>query len=424
MPGLWLCGAASGLRNFTIFIVLAGFASAAQEIPDAPTPKNPAPPSNPFPAGSPAPTEPKDQRPADQPAAAPPADTPAPAAPRPRPNQGDLASSRDDLFTLTVNVSFVQLPVTVKDSSGRLVEGLSPRDFTIYEDGVPQKLSFFSSDPFPLSAAVIVDSNLPAATMKKVNETLPSLVSAFSQFDEVALYRYGSNVQQVSGFVSASEVPTESLNRLKRTGQRGGVPVTGGPMSQTGTTVNGRPVDPSLPQVSTTPIRQESNVLNDAILKAALDLSRRDRAEQGVRRRVIFVISNGREYGSTAHFEEVRRVLLSQNITVYALGVDTAALPIYDKLNRVRVPGFGYGDLLPKYVTDTGGDMFAEFDRASIDAAYSKIAEIARNQYTLGYTTRATPSSSYRTIDVRVHRPNLTVRAKEGYFPLPPQARR
>lgn len=416
MPGIWLFGSASGLRNFTIFLALACLTSAAQEIPDAPTPKNPAPSTNPFPAGT-APA-PKNPRPPDSAA---PADTPAQTTPQQRPKPGDVASSRDELFTLTVNVSFVQLPVTVKDNSGRLVEGLSPRDFTVYEDGVPQKLSFFSSDPFPLSAAVVVDSNLPAGTMKKINETLPSLISAFSQYDEVALYRYGSTVQQVSSFVSAGEVPTESLTRLKRTGRQSSVPVTGGPMSQQGPTVNGRPIDPSMPQVSTTP--QESNVLNDAILRASLDLSRREKGEQGVRRRIIFVISNGREYRSSAHYEDVRRVLLSQNITVYALGVDTAALPIYDKLNRVRVPGFGYGDVLPKYVSDTGGDMFAEFDRQAIDAAYTKITEVARNQYTLGYNTRATPSSSYRLIEVRVHRPNLVVRAKEGYFPLPPQRR-
>ena len=420
MPGIWLFGSASGLRNFTIFLALACLTSAAQEIPDAPTPKNPAPSTNPFPAGT-APA-PKNPRPNGQPPeAAAPADTPAQTTPQQRPKPGDVASSRDELFTLTVNVSFVQLPVTVKDNSGRLVEGLSPRDFTVYEDGVPQKLSFFSSDPFPLSEAVVVDSNLPAGTMKKINETLPSLISAFSQYDEVALYRYGSTVQQVSSFVSAGEVPTESLTRLKRTGRQSSVPVTGGPMSQQGPTVNGRPIDPSMPQVSTTP--QESNVLNDAILRAALDLSRREKGEQGVRRRIIFVISNGREYRSSAHYEDVRRVLLSQNITVYALGVDTAALPIYDKLNRVRVPGFGYGDVLPKYVSDTGGDMFAEFDRQAIDAAYTKITEVARNQYTLGYNTRATPSSSYRLIEVRVHRPNLVVRAKEGYFPLPPQRR-
>lgn len=418
MPAIWLCGSASGLRNFTIFLALACLTSVAQEIPDAPTPKTQPPAASQFPAD--APPAPKNARPNGQldTAEAPP-DTPSTV--RLKPNQGDVPGSRDELFTLTVNVSFVQLPVTVKDGSGRLVEGLSPHDFTVYEDGVPQKLSFFSSDPFPLSAAVVVDSNLPAGSMKKVNETLPSLISAFSQYDEVALYRYGSTVQQVSGFVAATEVPTESMTRLKRPGRQGGVPVTGGPLSRQGTTVNGRAVDPSLPQTSTTP--QESNVLNDAILRAALDLSRRDKSEQGVRRRIIFVISNGREYGSVAHYEDVRRVLLSQNIAVYALGVDSAALPIYDKLNRIRVPGFGYGDVLPKYVSDTGGDMFAEIDRQSIDAAYAKITEVARNQYTLGYNTRATPSSSYRLVDVRVHRPNLVVRAKEGYFPLPPQRR-
>jgi VWFA-related protein len=422
MSGIWLFGSVSGLRNLTFFLALAGLTAAAQEIPDAPTPKNPVPSSTTFPAGTP--PAPKNPHPeATPPETTAPADKPVQTSPRPRPNPGDPASSRDDLFTLTVNVSFVQVPVTVKDGSGRLVEGLSPRDFTIYEDGVPQKLSFFSSDPFPLSAAVVVAANLPASTMKKVNETLPGLISAFSQYDEVALYRYGSNVQQVSGFVNAGELPTESLNQLKRTGRFGGVPVTGGPLSQQGTSVNGRPVDPSLPQVSTTPIPQESNVLNDAILRAALDLSRREKGEQGVRRRIIFLISNGREYGSRAHYEEVRRVLLSQNITVYALGVDTAALPIYDKLNRIRVPGFGQGDALQRFVSDTGGEMFAELDRQSIDAAYGKITEVARNQYTLGYSTRATPSSSYRTIDVRVHRPNLTVQAKEGYFPLPPPRR-
>ena len=92
-----------------------------------------------------------------------------------------------------------------------MVEGLSPQDFSVYEDGVPQKLVYFSSDPFPLSAAVVVDSSLPAATMKKVNETLPSLVGAFSQYDEVALYRYGNTVQQVAGFTPSAEFPAESL---------------------------------------------------------------------------------------------------------------------------------------------------------------------------------------------------------------------
>jgi VWFA-related protein len=151
-------------------------------------------------------------------------------------------------------------------------------------------------------------------------------------------------------------------------------------------------------------------------LKAAQDLSRRDRT----RRKIIFVISDGREIGSVASFNEVNRVLLSNNIAVYALGVDQAAMPIYDKLGRVRVPGFGYQNILPQYVSNTGGHMSAEFDRQSIEQAYARITEVARNQYTLGYYTRATAGTAFRRIEVRVHRPNLSVYAKDGYFPLPP----
>jgi VWFA-related protein len=187
---------------------------------------------------------------------------------------------------------------------------------------------------------------------------------------------------------------------------------------QTGPSINGHAGVPGQTTNNEAPPPiQESFVLNDAILRAAQDLSRRPRD----RRRIIFVVSDGREIGSTAHYDEVKKVLLSNNIAVFALGVDTAAIPIYDKLDRIRLPGFGYGNILPKYVSDTAGQMFAKFDRQSIEQAYGEITDIARNQYTLGYNTRATPSSAYRTIEVKVHRPNLVVIAKQGYYPLPPQ---
>lgn len=398
--------------------MLAGFAVLAcalgwtQDIPDAPQPKiQPPPGNNPL---SDAPPAPKNNHPGQEdPLTAPPGDIPGQPAQPGQQTEG-ISTSRNDLFVIRTRVTFVEVPVTVKDSSGRLVPGLTPRDFTVYEDGVPQRLSFFYSDPFPLSAAVVVDTNLPSATLKKVNESLPALVGAFSEFDEVALYRYGNSVQQVEGFTGSGSISTGALERLKRTGKEGGPPVVGGPFGVP--SVNNHPVEPSVPSIYTTS-PQESNVLNDAILRAAQDLSRREKA---VRRRIIFVISDGREYRSTAHYDEVKKFLLSQDISVYALGVDTAALPVYDKLNRVRVPGFGYGDVLSKYASDTGGDVFAKFDQKSIEQAYSEITNEARNQYTLGYNTKATLAGGYRSIDVHVHHENLKVTAKTGYYPLPP----
>lgn len=383
---------------------------SSQSIPDAPQPKQGQFPEN-------APPAPINTRPA-QPEATP---VPTPKAQRSTPGQDGVSGGRDELYKMSVAVNFVQVPVRVKDASGKLVSGLTSNEFKVYEDGVAQQLKFFTADAFPLSAAVIVATDLPSVTMKKVNESLPALIGAFSEVDEVSLYRYGHTVQQVSGFSGAGSVSTASVNRIKRPGREGGPPVVGGPFGG-GPSINGHPVtDPNanggkVSDVQTPP--REFYVLNDAILKAALDLSKRDKT----RRRIIFVVSDGRELGSNAGYDEVRRVLLANGISVYGVGVDTAAIPIYDKANRIRIPGFGTGNILPRYAADTGGDMVAEFDRQGIEQAYAKIADTARNQYTLGYTTQATKSSAFRAIEVRVLRPNLNVIAKQGYYPLPPQS--
>ena len=377
-----------------------------QSLPEAPQPK--AQPANQFPDN--APPSPKNVHSEDPPA------TPTPTPQRPTAQSG-VVMDRGQLPVFSISVNFVQVPVTVRDGSGRIIPGLGPADFKIFEDGVPQQLKFFTADPFPLSAAIVVATDLPATSMKKVNDTLPALIAAFSEFDEVSLYRYGHTVQQISGFTAATSVPTASLNRIKKPGREGGPPMVGGPFGG-GPSVNGHPVtDPNAGGHDVPTAPREFYVLNDAILRAAQDLSRREKS----RRRIIFVISDGRELGSNANFDEVKKVLLSQNISVYGVGVDTASIPIYDKLNRIRVPGFGTGNILARYVTETAGDMKAEFDRQGIESAYAKIADTARNQYTLGYTTQATKASTYRTIDVRVLRPNLNVIAKPGYYPLPPQ---
>jgi VWFA-related protein len=310
------------------------------------------------------------------------------------------------------------VPVTVKDSGGRLVEGLLKKDFTVLEDGVEQRVTLFTSDPFPLSVAVVVDASLPANSMKKINETLPALAGAFSEFDEVSVYTYGSSVEKRLDFQAANESFSRELKRIKPRGREGAVLVNTGPLAA-GPTVNNRPLDPSRPSTTVTVPPREYYVLNDAILAAAADLSRRDRG----RRKMIFVISDGREQGSTASYDDVLKVLLSNEISVYAIGVDAAAIPGYDKIAQVRLPRMGYGNILPKYVSATGGEVFAEFTRPAIESAYSRLAVQARNQYTIGYNTSNVLASNYRNIEVLVRRPGLVVSAKDGYYPLPPSRR-
>jgi VWFA-related protein len=101
--------------------------------------------------------------------------------------------------------------------------------------------------------------------------------------------------------------------------------------------------------------------------------------------------------------------------------VGGASIPVYNKLQRIRIPkmGLGYTDILPRYASATGGQVFNEFSRQDIEAIYARVLGDARNQYTLGYSTRATPGTAYRQIEVRITKPNLKIYTKDGYYPAP-----
>jgi VWFA-related protein len=318
----------------------------------------------------------------------------------------------------------VLVPVTVKDESGRLVNGLLAKDFSVLENSKKQTLNFFTSDPFALSAAVIIDLGMKDVDVQRVNHTFPALEGVFSQFDEVSIYSYSNVVSQQANWQAVNQRLSDTFTSLAQArGRNNGPPVTSGPLGPQGPTINNMPADPGAPIVYTP--AQESHVLNDAILKAAVDLAKRDKT----RRKVIFVISDGREYRSDASYRDVLRVLLANNIMVYAVGVGGSAIPVYSKVEKLHLPRFGYSDILPKFANATGGEVTNELTRAGIEDAYARLIGDARNQYTLGYQSPEHGIGGYRSIEVLVNRPSckrssirpcVDVTAKDGYYPAPP----
>lgn len=412
-----------------------------QNIPDAPSATRPSfPPTStpvgdtPPPASAPQEQLPPNQAaPGDQPAAVrpenPPSEPPPPmkitTVPEGESTPAPQAPGSEQLYRLRRNVNQVIVPFMVKDDAGHLVEGILPKDVSVYEDGKKQEMNFFTSDPFSLSAAVIIDTGIPDVALQKVNKTFGALQGAFSPYDELEVYTYSTVVGRPSGFHPPGQKINEVFNDLADVrGHNNGPAITGGPLGAQGPTVNNIPVDPQVPTVITP--ERESHVLNDAILAAANDLSKRDRE----RRKVIFIISDGREYRSTASYQDVLKILLSANIMVFGIGVEGSAIPLYNKVERLHLPKFGYSDILPKYANATGGEVFNEYTRNSMEDIYLRVVGDARNQYTLGYASRATPSSAYREVEVRVaghgpscrtaYRPCVDVTAKAGYYPLPP----
>ncbi len=394
-------------------------AAAAPEPPPIPKPEEKKPV-----ARDPWTNQPINKPAAEQPASAESgreASTPPPRMPPVKtipPGTSTKVPSGQEELTLKITTNFVQVPVVVKDHNGHMVEGLLSSDFVVKENGVKQKLTFFTADPFALSVAIVLDLGMSDSAVQQVNQTFPALVGAFAPYDEIALYTFSSTVSQVNDFTAPTQKFAALLNQMKTVrGQNNGPPVLGGPLAPNGPIINGKPVDSPTEPVYT-PAKQ-AHVLNDAILQAALDLRKRDRT----RRKIILVISNGREFGSTASYKDVKRVLLTNEIQVVAVQVSSAALPVYGRLERFHIPDQAIGDILPKYTSATGTGMpYSELSRSAIEDAYARAMSEARNQYTLGYTPTKpkTPTANpYRSIEVLVEHPGLKVYAKDGYYPAP-----
>jgi VWFA-related protein len=321
-------------------------------------------------------------------------------------------------FTLRVQTNFVELPFTVKDNKGREVPGLTWRDVRIYENGLRQQMSLFTTDAFPLSVALVIDQSMTFDNMTRVNNSLEAVQGAFTPYDEVAVFTYNNGPRMVTDFTAGPSARlTQALIRSKGTG-REPLQVQGGPLAQT-TNINGYNFDPNTAPIRNSPgidltVPKEPHTLNDAILAAATALAK---TKPG-RRRVIYVISDGKEYGSTAKYRDVLRYLQRNQIGVYGTLVGDSSLPVIGFMDKIHIPLTMRDNLLHTYVVDTGGDYDAEFRQKGIETSFAKIAEEVRAQYTVGYYTHEPfIDGKFRTTEVRVLKPNLQVFAKKGYFP-------
>ena len=322
-------------------------------------------------------------------------------------------------FTIHVPVNYVDVPVTVRDKHHRLVPGLNWRQFKVYQDGQEQHIAFFTTDPYPLSVAFVIDQSLPSDIMRKVNQSLGAVSGAFSPQDSVAVFTYNSTPQMMTTF-TASQGPrlVAALQSAKRPGRDMGVPMVDGPFAS-GPQINGHDVDPnlSIQRGNSGPflnLPKEKHPLNDAILAAAKALSQQPKG----RRRIIYVITDGKESGSKATQKEVIQFLLTNNISVYGTIVGDSALWGVGYLDKLHLPLLPTDNIMPRYAVLTGGSLESEISENGIQRSFSAITDSLRTQYTLGYYSHEPVLSEKRhTIDVMVNVPGMDVTAKQYYYP-------
>lgn len=311
-------------------------------------------------------------------------------------------------FTLRTRVDLVVVPFSVM-TDGRFVAGLGAEDFVVREDGRLQVVEEFSTDPVPLSAVLLIDTGLIEQAFRAVSVSRSALVRAFNlteqhrligAADEVAVYRYDNRVSLVLDFTDDEAALRASLEWMENAG--GGVGLVGGPGPGI-PVVNGVPIEPR----ASTPVTGDKRVLHDAINEAALALRLRDEG----RRKVILLVSDGRERESEIDYDEVQLRLLETEVQVFAIHVRTG---LVERL---------LGDLtsrLDEYADFTGGDVYAT-GPDGLDPLYPRITAQARSQYVLTYysTNEAPPNRLvFREIDVQSLR-GYQVFHRAGYYQVP-----
>jgi Ca-activated chloride channel family protein len=336
-----------------------------------------------------------------------PQDAPPPSQTKPQDAQTPASQQNpsDSQTTLKFSVNYVFLPVTVKDSEGRLVADLTRSEFRVFDDNVEQRLEFFSAEAFPLSVVVLLDNDLKTKDAEQVESSLSAILGGLSGNDEAFVCRFDMNFHPGKGFTRDQDKLLTELHRTRLSTDRPDVagPDPGGPYS--GPTINGQSaVSPGAPPVAASTViigEKSTKALDDAVYEASQLLKDRGRE----RRKIIFLISDG-ENGKTNHYTYGNTVkeLLRYGVSVYSLGVGGG---FYErKFSRLQ-----------SYAHDTGGDVFYAAKRNSLENLYSRVTEQARNQYTLGYNPRGNDKAKdYHSVEVRVRREGLSILTREGYY--------
>lgn len=306
----------------------------------------------------------------------------------------------DVLAHIRRRAEIVVVPVTVKDSSGRLVHGIGRDEFRIFEDDEEQQLLLFSADAFPLSAVILIDNELPRSAAEKVETSIAAIAGGLAPDDEATVMLFDQVVSDAEPLTSDNDELHARLKRIKLNETfpgAGSAAMTGGPR------VNQQSHSTGVPKQTAREPRKTKN-LYDAVWAAGQRLRNLPRE----RRKIIFLISDGRNSRDNQfNFETTLQLLLATDIAVYAISVDERALRT--------------GGDLKRYADFTGGDVFLARSRQDLETMYARITEQARHQYTLGYVPRrADPSREYHEIEVRVRREGLSLLAREGYFTLAP----
>ena len=271
-------------------------------------------------------------------------------------------------------IDVVSMSVTVTDSMTRHVTDLEEKDFEIFEDGVKQDLVLFNRTNLPVALSLLIDtSSSMEDRMVTAQDAAIGFVRKLRTTDLGEVIGFDSRAEVLQDFTSDTGNLEAAIRRT----------VAGG-----------------------------STSMNNALyisLKGLKKVPMKEEVE--IRRQAIILLSDGEDTSSLVTFEDVLDLARRSETAVYAIGLMDGAPSGQSKAFRAATYE------LRQLTTDTGGRAFFPADIKSLASVYGQIYDELSSQYTIGYTSKnAKRDGAWRRIVVRVGRPNVTARTKQGYF--------
>ena len=269
-------------------------------------------------------------------------------------------------------VEVVSLNVTVTDGANRFVTDLDLPDFSVFEDGMKQDVTFFNRRQQPIALSLLLD------TSASMEQHLPMLQSAATNFVKRLKT---SDIAQVIDFDSRVEI-------------------------RQGFTANQADLEAAIRQT----VAGGSTSLHNAIYIALRELRKvKAVAEEDVRRQALIVFSDGEDTSSLVSFDEVLDLAKRSETSIYAIALRGAD-------NQTK--GFREAEfVLRTLAQETGGRAFFPTKIDDLADVYAQIADELASRYTLGYTSSNPKSDgAWRRLVVQVLRPGNRARTKNGYY--------
>jgi Ca-activated chloride channel family protein len=277
----------------------------------------------------------------------------------------DLLFLNGDRVMEEIEVNLVELPVSVADKGGLPVSDLVEKDFTILENGQPKPISSFNfAANLPISVGVLLDHS--GSMEKRMEDAKKAAVEFFTSIikknDRAFIGAFASDPTRNAPFVS--DVPTLEA-------QVNAIPNAGG-----------------------------GTALYDAIVTGLY----RFRNLQG--RKALIVITDGEDTTSRLSYDDMLSYARSSRVPLYFIGIGFGMTSI------------GGGGKMKTLAAETGGVAYFISDTKQLGETYKALERDLRSQYLLAYHTESSKKDqAYRTVEVKVDRPDARVRTIRGFIP-------